>query len=103
VVASSSTMWHVDVRSRHPAMSATNISSTDDDVAPIDFPYLTATLTVNIFQSVTLFDELFASLEILRHALHDHAIFIEFWDFLIFSLSLSAGAILSVLSCLYEF
>jgi hypothetical protein len=60
-------------------------------------------LTANIFQSVTPFDEPFASLEILRRALRDHAIFTEFWELLIFSLSLSAGAILSILSCLCEF
>jgi hypothetical protein len=61
-------------------MSAADVSSTDDDVPPADWPCLTATLTVNIFQTVTLFDEPFAPLEILRRALHDHAIFTEFWE-----------------------
>jgi hypothetical protein len=61
-------------------VSHADVSSTDDDVAPVDLPCLTTTLTVNIFQSVTLFDESFAPLEILRHALHDHAIFTEFWE-----------------------
>jgi hypothetical protein len=70
--------------------------------SPANWSWLTASLTANIFQSVTLFDEFFASLEILRHALHDHAIFMKFWELLIFSLSLSVEAILSIMSCLYE-
>jgi hypothetical protein len=61
-------------------MSVVDVSSTDDDVAPVDLPYLTATLTANIYQSVTLFDESFAPLEILRHSLHDHTISTEFWE-----------------------
>jgi hypothetical protein len=42
-----------------------DVSSTDDDVAPVDLPCLTATLTANIFQSITPFDDPFVSLEIL--------------------------------------
>ena len=84
-------------------MSAADMSCMNDNEAPVDLPYLTATLTVNIFQFVTLFDESFASLEILRRALQGHAIFTKFLELLIFSLSLSVGAILSVLSCLCEF
>jgi hypothetical protein len=53
---------------------------TDDDVSPADWSWLTASLTVNIFQTITPFDEPFAPLEILRHALRDHAIFTEFWE-----------------------
>jgi hypothetical protein len=47
---------------------------------PANWPYLTATLTMNIFKIVTLFDESFASLESLRHTIHDHVIFTEFWE-----------------------
>ena len=61
-------------------MSAADVSNTDDDVAPVDFPYLTTTLTVNIFQFITLLDDPFASLEILQCPLRDHAIFTEFWE-----------------------
>jgi hypothetical protein len=61
-------------------MSTVDISRKDDDVALVDLPYLTTTLTMNIFQSITLFEESFASLEILRRTLHYHAIFIEFWE-----------------------
>lgn len=61
-------------------MSATDVNNMDDDVAPIDLPCLTTTLTMNIFESVTLFDESFVPLESLQHALHDHAIFNEFWE-----------------------
>jgi hypothetical protein len=56
-------------------MSDVDVNSTYDDVAHVDFPCLTATLTMNIFQTVTSFYESFALLEILRHALHDHVIF----------------------------
>jgi hypothetical protein len=49
-------------------------------VAPVDLPCLTMTLTANIFQSITSFDEPFVPLEILRHTLHDHAIFTEFLE-----------------------
>jgi hypothetical protein len=42
-----------------------DVNSMDDDVSPTDWPCLTATLTVNIFQTVTPFDESFALLEIL--------------------------------------
>jgi hypothetical protein len=87
VAASGAAMWHDDVNSHHAdvilpcqLLSHADVSSTDDDVAPVDLPCLTTTLTVNIFQSVTLFDESFVSLEILRCALHDHAIFTEFWE-----------------------
>jgi hypothetical protein len=52
----------------------------DDDVAPVDLPYLTATLTVNIFQYVTLFENSFVLLEILQCSLHDHAISSEFLE-----------------------
>jgi hypothetical protein len=45
-----------------------------------NLPCLIATLTANIFQTVTLFDEPFVPLKILQHALHDHAIFTEFWE-----------------------
>jgi hypothetical protein len=61
-------------------MLTSNVSSMDDDVAPIDLPCLTTILTANIFQSVTLFDEPFSPLEILRCDLHDHAMFTEFWE-----------------------
>jgi hypothetical protein len=68
VAASGASMWHVDVIHHAditlPCQLLTS-SSTDDDVAPVDLPCLTTTLTVNIFQTVTLFDEPFASLEIL--------------------------------------
>jgi hypothetical protein len=46
-------------------MSAAEINSMDDDVDLVDLPCLTTTLTVNLFQNVTLFDESFVSLEIL--------------------------------------
>jgi hypothetical protein len=46
-------------------MSSIDINYIDDYVALVDLPCLTTTLTVNIFQSVTLFDELFVLLEIL--------------------------------------
>jgi hypothetical protein len=59
--------------------SSCHVSSMDDDVAPIDLPCLNTTFTMNIFQYVTLFDESFVSLEILQRALHDYAIFTEFW------------------------
>jgi hypothetical protein len=59
-------------------MSPADISIPDDDVALVDFPCLTATLTVNIFQYVTPFDKPFAPLEILRHTLHDRVISTEF-------------------------
>jgi len=39
--------------SSHMMMSATDISSIDVDVSPIDWPYLTTTLTMNIFQTIT--------------------------------------------------
>jgi hypothetical protein len=45
-----------------------------------DWSWLTASLTVNIFQTVTPFEESFDSLEILRRALRDHAIFTKFWE-----------------------
>jgi hypothetical protein len=61
-------------------MSVAEVNSMDDDVAHVDLPYLTTTLIVNIFQSVTLFDDMFSPLEILQRTLHDHAIFTEFWD-----------------------
>jgi hypothetical protein len=84
-------------------VSTVDVSSTDDEVSPADFSWLTTYLTVNIFQTITLFDELFAPLEILRHALRDHVIFTKFWELLIFSLSLFVEAILSILSFLCEF
>jgi hypothetical protein len=56
-------------------MSAADISSTNDDVSPADWSWLTASLTTNIFQTVTPFDEPFAPLESLQRALRDHAIF----------------------------
>ena len=61
-------------------MSTIDVNIMDDDVSPADWPYLTATLTVNIFQTVTLFYEPFALLEILKRTLWDHAIFTEFWE-----------------------
>jgi hypothetical protein len=61
-------------------MSTANINNMDDDVAHVDLPCLTTILTVNIFQSVTLFDEPFVSLEILQCTLQDHAIFTQFWE-----------------------
>ena len=57
-----------------------DINSTDDDMSPSNWPYLTTTLTADIFQTITLFDDSFVSLESLRRALHDHAIFTEFWE-----------------------
>jgi hypothetical protein len=78
--ASGATTWHDDINNHHLAMSAADINNTDDDVAPVDLPCLTTTLTTNISQSVTLFDESFVPLEILRCTLRDHAIFIEFWE-----------------------
>jgi hypothetical protein len=61
-------------------MSAVDVNSTDDDVSPIDWSWLTTSFTVNIFETVTPFDEPFILLEILRRALRDHAIFNEFWE-----------------------
>jgi hypothetical protein len=55
-----------------------DVSSTDVDSSPADWARLTKTLTVNIFRSVTLFDEPFTSLEILRRALHDDVGFTKF-------------------------
>jgi hypothetical protein len=46
-------------------MSVADVSSTDDDVSPTNWPCLIVTLTANIFQIVTSFDKSFASLEIL--------------------------------------
>jgi hypothetical protein len=69
MAASGAATWHVDVSIHHDDVTLpcqlSDVSSTDDDVAPVDLPCLTTTLTVNIFQTVTLFDESFASLEIL--------------------------------------
>jgi hypothetical protein len=69
VAASGAAMWHADVNIPYddvtlPCQLLTSAVQ-DDDVSPADWPCLTATLTVNIFQTVTLFDESFASLEIL--------------------------------------
>jgi hypothetical protein len=80
-----------------------DVSSMDYDVSPANWPCLIATLTEDIFQTVTPFDNPFAPLEILRHALCDHVVLTKFLEILIFSLSLSVEAILNVLSCLYEF
>jgi hypothetical protein len=80
MVAYGDSMWHDEVIIHHPSMSAVDVRSTDDDVAPIDLPYLTATLTVNIFQSVTPFDETFTPLENLRRSLNDHVISMDFWE-----------------------
>jgi hypothetical protein len=43
-------------------MLAVDVSNTDDDVSLVDW---SSSLTVNIFQTVTLFDEPFSPLEIL--------------------------------------
>jgi hypothetical protein len=61
-------------------MSPTDVSSMNNDVSPADWSWLTVSLTTNIFQTVTLFDEPFAPLEILQRALRDHAIFTKFWE-----------------------
>jgi hypothetical protein len=60
-------------------MSVADVNNIDDDVAPIDLPCLTTTLTANIFQTVTPFDDTFASLEILRCDIRDHVVFTELW------------------------
>jgi hypothetical protein len=61
-------------------MSDADVNNTDDDVSPTYWPCLTITLTLNIFQTVTLFDDSFALLEILRCALHDHVVLTDFWE-----------------------
>jgi hypothetical protein len=59
-----------------PAMStAADVNNMNDEVSLADWSWLTASLTMNIFQIVTPFDEPFASLEILQRTLRDHAIF----------------------------
>jgi hypothetical protein len=74
----------------------------DVDVSHAVWSWLIASLTMNIFQTITPFYELLAPLEILQRTLRNHVILTEFWELRIFSLSLSAKAILSVLSCLSE-
>jgi hypothetical protein len=56
-----------------------------------DWARLTKTLTVNIFRSVTPFDEPFMPLEILRHALRDDVIFLSFEDFEFFPFLICRG------------
>jgi hypothetical protein len=72
MMTSTSIWWH------HPAMSFVDVSSTDNKVSHVYWSWLTASLTMNIFQIITLFDDSFALLEILRCAIRDRAIFIEF-------------------------
>jgi hypothetical protein len=62
MVACGAATWHADVNSLYDDVTLQLVmsASTDDDVSPIDWPCLTATLTVNIFQTVTLFDDPFA-------------------------------------------
>jgi hypothetical protein len=59
-------------------MLTVGVNSTDVDVSPTNWSLLTASLTTNIFQTVTLFDEPFASLKSLRCALRGHVVFTEF-------------------------
>jgi hypothetical protein len=74
-------MWHYDINictMMSPSMSVADINSTENEVSPANWSWLTASLTMNIFQTITSFDESFVPLEILRRALRDHAIFTEF-------------------------
>jgi hypothetical protein len=82
VAASGAATWHGNVRNHHDdiTLPCQLLTSTVQMMMwpPVDFPCLTETLTTNIFQTVTLFDEPFVSLEILRCTLHDHAVFTKF-------------------------
>jgi hypothetical protein len=75
-------MWNDNINSLYDdiTLSCQLLTSTVQMMMcpPADWPFLTATLTMNIFQTLNLFDESFAPLESLRRALHDHAIFTEF-------------------------
>jgi hypothetical protein len=83
MAASGDSMCHADVSSHHAdIILPCHLLTSEVRMMmwpPVHLPCLTATLTTNIFQTVTLFDKSFAPLEILQRTLHDHFVFTDFW------------------------